>query len=79
MRRLLTDITFDSKLLWDFVQTNQGRVADISQNVGEDAGGFGAVMETTENHQAQSTSCLSGDTDTFDDPDTQNAFSYFSL
>lgn len=75
MRRLLTDITLDSKLLWDFVQTNQGRVADISQNVGEDSGGFGAIIEMTENHQAQSKSCLSGDAVSFDDPATQNAFS----
>lgn len=49
MRRLLTDITLDSKLLGNFVQTNQGSVASISQNAGEDAGGVGAVMEMTEN------------------------------
>lgn len=45
---LLTDITLDPKLLGDLVQTDQGCVSNLSQNVGEDAGGFGAVMGTTQ-------------------------------
>lgn len=56
---LLTDITLDSKLLWDFVQTNQGCVSNVSQDVGEDAGGFDAVVKM-ENDQTKST-CLSED------------------
>lgn len=42
---LLTNITLESKLLWDFVQTNQRCVSNVPKDVGEDAGGFGAVTD----------------------------------
>lgn len=39
---LLTNLTLEAKVLWDFVQTNHGCVSNFPKDVGEDAGGFGA-------------------------------------
>lgn len=57
---LLTNITLESKLLWDFVQTNQRCVSNFPKDVGEDARCFGAVIDRRENTPKMiNISCLS--------------------
>ena len=45
---LLTNLTLESKLLRDFVQTNQRCVPNFPEDVGKDFGGLDAVVDRTE-------------------------------